>query len=87
MLALVYEAILKRPSAALLAELRMNEERLGATVVDRQRARMVIEHAEDDDLPEGVSSLADRRAALRERLEATRATGPDPISDRERFGF
>jgi hypothetical protein len=51
LLAPVYEAHLARPSAAALAEIRMNEERLGATVVDRMRARMTIEPREDADAP------------------------------------
>jgi hypothetical protein len=48
LLAPVYEAHLTRPSAAALAEIRMNEERLGATVVDRMRARMTIAPREDE---------------------------------------
>lgn len=43
------EGYLRRPSAAALGELRMNEERLGATVVDRMRARMTIEDPESSD--------------------------------------
>lgn len=47
------EAVLARPSAAALAEIRMNEERLGATVTDRMRARITIEprDEEDEDAP------------------------------------
>lgn len=41
-LAPIMEGYFKRPSAAALSEIRMNEERLGATVVDRMRARMKI---------------------------------------------
>ncbi|MEV4281364.1 hypothetical protein [Actinoplanes xinjiangensis] len=36
-LAPIVEAYWRRPSAAELSEIRMNEERLGATVVDRMR--------------------------------------------------
>lgn len=43
MLAVAVEAYSQRPTAALLSEIRLNEERLGATVVDRMRARMVID--------------------------------------------
>ncbi|RLK22630.1 hypothetical protein DER29_0468 [Micromonospora sp. M71_S20] len=71
LLARTVEGYLKRPSAAALSEIRMNEERLGATVVDRMRARMRVETDADtaeEDLPAGVASLADRRAALRDRL-------------------
>ncbi|MFD6638318.1 hypothetical protein ACFWDN_21155 [Micromonospora chalcea] len=70
-LAPIVDAYWKRPSAAALSEIRMNEERLGATVVDRMRARMVIasDDAEDgEDLPAGVTSLSQRRAELRDRL-------------------
>jgi hypothetical protein len=31
------------PTGATMSEIRLNEERLGATVVDRMRARMVVE--------------------------------------------
>lgn len=37
-LAPIVDAYWRRPSAAALSEIRMNEERLGATVVDRMRA-------------------------------------------------
>lgn len=48
LLATFVESVLERPSAAALSEIRMNEERLGATVVDRMRARMTIAPREDD---------------------------------------
>ncbi|SCL33046.1 hypothetical protein GA0070616_4621 [Micromonospora nigra] len=70
-LAPIVDAYWRRPSAAALSEIRMNEERLGATVVDRMRARMRVESGDETaegDLPAGVSSLAERRAALRDRL-------------------
>ncbi|MFG3715793.1 hypothetical protein [Micromonospora sp. NPDC047730] len=70
-LAPIVDAYWRRPSAAALSEIRMNEERLGATVVDRMRARMRVEtddEAAEDDLPAGVASLTERRAALRDRL-------------------
>ncbi|MFI7069561.1 phage terminase small subunit [Micromonospora sediminicola] len=71
-LAPIVDAYWRRPSAAALSEIRMNEERLGATVVDRMRARMRIETDEDADedegLPAGVTSLTQRRAELRDRL-------------------
>ncbi|MEU4568675.1 hypothetical protein [Micromonospora sp. NPDC023956] len=69
LLAPTVEGYLKRPSAAALSEIRMNEERLGATVVDRMRARMTIE---GDDADEGekapVLRLADARAELRRQM-------------------
>lgn len=51
LLAPFYESMITKPSAAALSEIRMNEERLGATVVDRMRARMTIEPREDEDAP------------------------------------
>ncbi|WP_229398192.1 phage terminase small subunit [Micromonospora okii] len=69
-LAPILDAYWRRPSAAALSEIRMNEERLGATVVDRMRARMRVETDADtaDALPAGVTSLTERRAELRDRL-------------------
>lgn len=68
-LAPIVEAYWRRPSAAALSEIRMNEERLGATVVDRMRARMRIEDA--DEAPTAlVVSLVTRRKGLRDRLAA-----------------
>ncbi|OZV74779.1 hypothetical protein CA850_29830 [Micromonospora echinospora] len=70
-LAPIVDAYWRRPSAAALSEIRMNEERLGATVVDRMRARMRVEtddEAAEGDLPAGVTSLSERRASLRDRL-------------------
>ncbi|MGW3618540.1 phage terminase small subunit [Micromonospora arida] len=71
LLAPIVEGYLKRPSAAALSEIRMNEERLSATVVDRMRARMRVEDEAADDaegLPAGVTSLTERRDDLRRRL-------------------
>lgn len=42
MLAFIVERFQARPAAAALQEIRMNEERLGATVTDRMRGRMSI---------------------------------------------
>lgn len=36
----------ENPSAAMLSEIRLNEERLGATYVDRMRARIRVERDE-----------------------------------------
>ena len=46
----------------------MNEERLGATFVDRMRARMHIEGEDGEDAP--VVSLVDARADLAARLRS-----------------
>lgn len=67
MLAAMVDAYHRRPSAAALSEIRLSEERLGATVVDRQRARIVVEDA-DDAQDADVVSLADVRAELRQRM-------------------
>ncbi|GAA2843813.1 hypothetical protein Acy02nite_68330 [Actinoplanes cyaneus] len=67
MLAPIVEAYLRRPSAAALSEIRMNEERLGATVVDRMRARMRIEDADEHESAP-VLHLADARDDLRRRM-------------------
>lgn len=70
MLAHAVDAYHKRPGAALLGEIRMNEERLGATVTDRMRGRMKIEPREDADTPIApVVSVADRRAEIAARLK------------------
>ena len=57
----------RKMSATLMGEIRMNEERLGATVTDRMRARMVIEEAEQDKAP--VLEIVDAKARLAERLK------------------
>lgn len=46
MVAYLYEQFLLDPKPNLLSEIRLNEERLGATLVDRQRARMNIERTD-----------------------------------------
>lgn len=48
LLAPIVDAYFRRPSAAALSEIRMNEERLGATVVDRMRARIRVESGDAD---------------------------------------
>ncbi len=42
-LAPLIESYLRRPTAAALSEIRLNEERLGATYADRLRARILVE--------------------------------------------
>ena len=70
LLAAIVDRYFQRPSAAALSEVRMNEERLGATVVDRMRARIVVDREVEvvQDEPAGVTSLEARRAAMAERL-------------------
>jgi hypothetical protein len=70
MLALAVEAYTRRPSAALLSEIRMNEERLGATVVDRMRARITVDREAAEDAP--LAPVRDIRADLEARLKGSR---------------
>lgn len=49
MVAYLFEQYLQEPKSTILSEIRLNEERLGATVVDRQRARMVVETTDGKD--------------------------------------
>ena len=49
MVAYLFEQYLQEPKSTILSEIRLNEERLGATVVDRQRARMVVEPTDGKD--------------------------------------
>lgn len=51
LLAPIVGGYFRRPSAAALSEIRMNEERLGATVVDRVRARIRIISPETGEAP------------------------------------
>lgn len=71
MLAPIVEAHFRRPSAAALGEIRMNEERLGATFVDRMRACLRVADEDDDqgaELPPGVTDINTARDELRRRL-------------------
>ena len=68
LLAPMVESYLRKPSAAAMSEIRMNEERLGATVVDRLRARMKIE--DDDAEAAPVLSIAASREDLAARLRS-----------------
>ena len=65
LLASIVESYLTRPSAAALSEIRLNEERLGATVVDRMRARMRVEDDDREPAPVvGIKSRDDVKARL-----------------------
>ena len=80
LLAPIVESYFRRPSAAALSEIRMNEERLGATVVDRMRARIRIAEPEDDgetptaSVGSNVTPITARRDSIRARL----AADPEP---------
>jgi hypothetical protein len=71
LLAVIVDGYFRRPSAAALSEIRMNEERLGATYADRQRARIRVEDAQDADV---VSlSVVPARESLADRMRAAEA--------------
>jgi hypothetical protein len=65
MLAPLVEQYHAEPKPALLSEIRLNEERMGATVADRQRLRMKLEGPKEN-RPKlaPVSDIADRRKSL-----------------------
>lgn len=65
MLAPIVERYILRPSASALSEIRQNEEKLGATITDRMRARMVIEESEDAK----VLSLVENKPTITELLD------------------
>lgn len=48
LLAPIVEAYFRKPNAAALTEIRLNEEKLGATYVDRLRARIRVEREAED---------------------------------------
>jgi len=81
LLAPIVESYFRRPSAAALSEIRMNEERLGATVVDRMRARIRIEQPDTDEsassgaIGSNVTPISARRDSMRARL----AADPEPV--------
>lgn len=70
LVAFALEQYLRRPGAALLSEIRMNEERLGATFTDRMRARIVLERDEGEEPPAlaPVTSISPRER-LAQRLD------------------
>jgi hypothetical protein len=59
-LAFAVQKYLRNPGAALLSEIRLNEERLGATIVDRMRARIVIERDTEEDAPPDLRVVSAR---------------------------
>lgn len=48
LLAPIVDGYFRRPTAAALSEIRLNEERLGATYVDRLRAKIRVEEEAED---------------------------------------
>lgn len=65
MLAPLVEQYWQEPRPSTLAEIRLNEERLGATIRDRQSLRMKVASAggSSTDLPPEVADIAKYRAA------------------------
>ncbi|WDS51638.1 terminase small subunit [Microbacterium phage Barnstormer] len=73
-----------RASAAAVSELRLIEERLGATVVDRMRAKIAVSDAAPgltavNPVPSAPVSLADRRTARAARKPQTSTEEPAPF--------
>lgn len=64
MLARIVDRYYADPSTKDMAEIRLNEERLGATVADRLRSRMVLEE-ETKATPARSVKASDPRARLR----------------------
>jgi hypothetical protein len=59
MIAPLVEKMETSPGAAAMSEIRMNEERLGATVTDRMRARMAISRDDDEEGADVLSLVPD----------------------------
>lgn len=64
MLAPLVASYFARPHYTKLAEIRQNESLLGATHVDRLRARIKVERAEPARTPPGVTALDEYRNRL-----------------------
>ena len=78
LLAPIVEAYFRRPSTAAPSEIRMNEERLGATVVDRMRTRSRITDPEPEGTPTARGSNVTLISASRASIHARPAAAPDP---------
>lgn len=71
MLAPLVEQYWLDPKGATLAEIRLNEERLGATVRDRQNLRMVFKDAAKEVSKSESSATADNVVRLRSAFGGT----------------
>lgn len=74
--ALLQDALWKsagRPSAAAVAELRLIEERYGATFVDRQRAKIRIERPGDVPAESARHNPTASRASIASRMKGSQA--------------
>lgn len=67
MVAYLFEQYLVEPKPTLMSEIRLNEERLGATVVDRQRARMNVEKSEKNGVVLQLASGSSARDRIAKR--------------------
>lgn len=80
--ALLQDATFKaaKPSAAAISELRLLEERLGATVADRQRLRLSIPSREEATGPHlaAVTPMKKKRDSLAERMKAQEVPEDEP---------
>ncbi|UVK59021.1 terminase small subunit [Microbacterium phage Cen1621] len=82
LLAPMVERHLESPSAAAMSEIRMNEERLGATYADRLRARIAIDRPDEGGVKLApVTELKPKDIAA--RLAAARAAQNAPEEDAE----
>lgn len=75
----LYDGHVRRPSAAAMSEIRMNEERLGATYADRLRGRIRIEDGETAEVTP-LHSVKAGKADLRARF-ASPAQPPAAVED------
>lgn len=69
LMAPIVEGYFRRPSAAALSEIRLNEERLGGTYTDRLRAKIRIEAAGAAPEAEVVQLRAVSRDSVASRLK------------------
>lgn len=69
-LAPMVQRYFEQPTASALSEIRLNEERLGATVVDRQRAKVKIRRESENIVhgPPTVAAHGSARASVAARL-------------------
>lgn len=76
MLAPLVDAYYRVPSTAMLGEIRLNEERLGATYVDRMRAKIRVDNGESQPDATVTQLRAVRRQGTKDRLKKSEG---DPL--------
>lgn len=72
----LYDANLRRPSAAAASEVRMTEAALGGSFADRLRARIRIE-----DAPDGTAEVVPLHSVGRADIRARLARTAEPVVD------